>query len=84
MKHLNDIDHSIRYARKFGQIAVNRGFINIEQVNEALTEQMSLNSFGRLRPRKLIGEILFENGWITLQQIEIILKEISGDQRSVT
>lgn len=83
MEHLNDRDHSVRYAQKFGQIAINRGFINMDQVQEALTEQLSLNSFRRLRPRKLIGEILFENGWITLKQIEIILKEISGDQLSV-
>ncbi len=83
MKYFNDRDHAVRYARKFGQIAVNRGFINKDQVMEALTEQLSLHSFRRLRPHKLIGEILFENGWITLKQIEIVLEEISRDQNSV-
>ena len=82
MEHLNDRDHSVRYARKFGQIAIHKGFINMDQVKDALTEQVSLNSFKSLRPRKLIGEILFENGWITLKQIEIILEEIYGDQSS--
>ena len=83
MEYYNDKDHSVRYARKFGQIAINKGFINMDQVKEALTEQLSLNSFRRLRPRKLIGEILFENGWITLKQIEKVLEEISRDQSSV-
>ena len=80
MQYLNLEDSSIRYARKFGQIAIRKGFISKEQVQEALTEQLSLHSFQRLRPRKLIGEILFENGWITLEQIEIVLEEISEDQ----
>ncbi len=80
MENLNLKDESVRYARKFGQIAIRRGFINKEQVIEALTEQMSLNSFERLRPPKLIGEILFENGWITLEQVELVLEEISGDR----
>lgn len=84
MEYFNDRDHSVRYARKFGQVAVNRGFINKDQVMDALTEQMSLNSFRRLRPHKLIGEILFENGWITLKQIEIVLEEISPDQSNDT
>ncbi len=83
MGYFNDKDHAIRYARKFGHIAVNMGYINMEQVNDALTEQLSLNSFRRLRPRKLIGEILFENGWITLKQIEVVLEEISRDQGRV-
>ena len=83
MGYINDEDHSVRYAQKFGQIAVNRGFINMDQVKIALTEQLSLNSYRRLRPRKLIGEILFENGWITLKQIEVVLKEISRDPNNV-
>ena len=83
MKYMNDRDHAVRYAKKFGQIAVNRGFINKNQVRDALTEQLSLHTFRRLRPHKLIGEILFENGWITLKQIEIVLEEISRDQNSV-
>jgi len=83
MAYFNDRDVSVRYARKFGHIAVNMGFINMDQVKEALTEQLTINSFNRYRPRKLIGEILFENGWITLKQIERVLEEISRDQSGV-
>ncbi len=67
----------IKYAYRFGQIAINMGFVNEGQVDEALAKQIALNSSTRLRPQKFIGEILFENGWITFDQIEKVLKEIS-------
>ncbi|MBC8414090.1 MAG: hypothetical protein ISR96_05555 [Nitrospira sp.] len=74
----NRLDHctSVSYAFKFGQIAVTLGFVTQEQVSEALMEQLSLKSTDRLRPKKLIGEILFENGWITFRQIEQVLEEL--------
>jgi hypothetical protein len=77
MEYVGDRELAIRYARRFGHIAINMGFVNIEQVSEALTEQITSDSFTRLRPCKLIGEILFENGWITLKQIEKVVEEIS-------
>jgi hypothetical protein len=77
MEHYNNRELSIIYGRRFGQIAVNMGFVTIEQVKEALAEQIACNTFSLLRPRKLIGEILFEKGWITLHQIEKVLEDIS-------
>lgn len=77
MEYDNNGELSIAYGRRFGQIAVNMGFVTREQVKAALAEQITCNSFSRLRPRKLIGEILFENGWITLKQIEKVLEDIS-------
>jgi hypothetical protein len=82
MDYDDDRELAKRYARQFGQIAVSKGFVNAEQVESALAEQMSCNSFRRLRPRKLIGEILFENGWITLKQIEKVLEEIPEEESS--
>ena len=67
----------MRYASRFGGIAINKGFINEEQIEAALTEQVLCNSFIGCRQHKLLGEILFENGWMTLQQIEIVLEDIS-------
>lgn len=81
MEHDNDREIELKYAHRFGQIAVRLGFVSREQVKEALGEQISFNSFNRLRPRKLIGEILFENGWITLKQIEKVLEEISEEKK---
>lgn len=80
MEYNDDRELAIIYGRKFGQIAVKMGFVNIEQVQEALAEQLTCNSFTRLRPRKLIGEILFENGLINLKQIERVLAEISEER----
>ncbi len=60
---------------------MNMGFVNEEKVINALIEQIICDSFDRLGPRKLIGEILFENGWMTLQQIERVLEEILEDKQ---
>ncbi len=81
MENDNDRELEIRYARRFGQIAISMGFVNEKQVKKALAEQITGNSFARLRPRKLIGEILFENGWMTLKQIEKVLEEILEDKQ---
>ena len=76
MDHENDKDLEEKYALRFGQIATDKGFVTAEQVREALDEQLSNALSARLRPRKLIGEILFEKGWMTLKQIEAVLAEI--------
>jgi hypothetical protein len=81
MEYSSDRELSIRYAHRFGQIAVRMGFVNEEQVKEALTEQITYDSSSRLRPHKLIGEILFENRWLTLNQIEKVLEEITEDKQ---
>ncbi len=65
------------YAR-FGQIAVERGFVTKEQLNDSLREQRSYDPSIRLRPQRLIGEIFFEKGWINHKQIEIVLKQLSS------
>jgi hypothetical protein len=70
----------MRYANRFGTIAIRMGFVNAGQVKEALAEQTIYHSIARLRHHKLIGEILFENGWMTLNQVEHVLKEISDNQ----
>lgn len=80
MEHRDDMELSIIYGRRFGNIAVTKGFVSIEQVQEALAEQLTCNTFRRLRPRKLIGEILFEKGWMTLEQIEKVLGEITEEK----
>ena len=72
-----DSEAALCYARKFGQIAVRMGFISDDQVQAALREQIMLDSTSRLRPRKMIGEILFENGWMTLGQIESVLSRLT-------
>ena len=70
----------IQYAFRFGEIAVKMGFISVHQLRDALEEQISNEPYIRLRPRRLIGDIFLERGIMTLNQIEIVLEEISNNQ----
>lgn len=65
------------YALRFGEVAIKKGFITESQVQEALTEQISIEPSIRLRPKKLIGEILLEKGFMTHEQVLTVLKELS-------
>lgn len=56
---------------RFGEIAVEMGYITPEQLKEALSEQVD-NHF-TYKPYKLIGEIFIHKGWMTMKQIEIVL-----------
>ncbi len=78
----NNIDKGIsqKYCERFGIIAVNRGFINADQLKEAFTEQADDNLSDR--PHRLIGRIFFDKGWMTDKQIDLVLNELerlSGD-----
>ncbi len=58
------------YPPRFGRIAVDMGFVTREQVKEAIDEQIADDIANK--PRRLIGEIFFDKGWITHQQITIV------------
>jgi len=62
-----------RYALRFGEVAVEKGFVTASQMEEAFSEQVSNYPSTVLRPHKLIGEILLEKGWITFEQVLIVL-----------
>ncbi len=59
---------------RFGKIAVDMGFVTAKQLDEALSEQADddLSS----NPHRLIGSILLENGWMTKEQIDMVLNEL--------
>lgn len=59
---------------RFGQVAVELGYITPEQLKEALMEQVDDETAGR--PHRLIGSILCDREWITLGQRESILDRI--------
>ena len=73
LKDLNK-KSSLRYSR-FGQLAVKRGYVTKNQLNEALTEQVSNDPLHRLRSRRRLGEIFFERGWMDSRQIEAVLED---------
>ncbi len=56
---------------RFGEIAVDKGFVTEGQLKEALVEQVEDNLSNH--PHRLIGYILFENGWITNEQFDSVL-----------
>jgi hypothetical protein len=72
----NDIDKGIsaKYCNRFGVIAVDKGFVTADQLKEALTDQADDNLSNR--PHRLIGRIFFDKGWMTDEQIDIVLNEL--------
>ncbi len=69
-----DKDISKKYCSRFGVISVNKGFVTADQLKEALTDQADDNISGR--PHRLIGRIFFEKGWMTDEQIDMVLNEL--------
>ncbi len=59
------------YNSQFCRIAVDMRFVTAEQLTEALAEQAE-DSFSN-KPHRPIGNIFFKNGWITDEQIDIVL-----------
>jgi type IV pilus assembly protein PilB len=53
-------------ARKFGEIAIEEGFITQEQLGEALQRQRE--------DKRLIGQILVELGFLTTAQLDEIIQ----------
>ena len=62
------------YAYLFGQIAISKGFITRQQLDEALGEQIIHNV--KDDNCKLIGEILLEKRWMTQDQITMVLEAL--------
>lgn len=81
MRNYSEMDFAVHYALRFGEIAIRKGFITRQQLREALEEQLSNKSYLKLRPRKLIGEILCEHGYMIRAQIELVLKEMKRSKR---
>ncbi len=63
------------YNVRFGQIAIEKGFLTIAQLKEALSEQIHDEIYSN--KHRLIGSILFEKDLMTPQQIEVVLNELS-------
>ncbi len=56
---------------RFGKIAIDMRFVTAEQLTEALAEQAE-DSFSN-KPHRPIGKILFDHGWITIDEISFIV-----------
>jgi len=63
-----------KLCRRFGTIAVKKGFVSADQIKEAFIEQLD-DDLNR-REHRLIGTILFEKDLLTWDQVNIVLKEL--------
>jgi len=62
------------HCRRLGVIAVRKGIVSAEDVKAAVNEQIDDDINGR--EHRLLGTILYDNGFITEYQIEVVLQEL--------
>lgn len=62
---------SQKYCPRFGQIAVESGFISERQLAQALASQVRRELDGS--GHRLLGEILFEYEWMSAAQIDLVM-----------
>lgn len=62
------------YCPRFGQLAVELGFITPDQLKEAMQEQLDDDLSGR--PHRILGAIFFDKGWMTPQQVDLTLNRM--------
>ena len=62
------------FEKRFGKIAVDKGFITYDQLIEALSIQIEENVMHNAH--RLIGLILLDKGWIDSDQVKEVLLNI--------
>ena len=71
---------SDKYCARFGQTAVEMGFITEQQLKEALYCQVDENLSNQ--GHRLLGAILFEKEWLTSDQIEKVMNTLLKRMRT--
>lgn len=66
------------YYPRSGHLAVMLGFITLEQLKAAMNQQIDDDL--RNRPHRFLGEILLDEGWITYDELNIILDELYQEE----
>ncbi|MBN1833627.1 MAG: hypothetical protein JW896_16105 [Deltaproteobacteria bacterium] len=62
--------------KRFGTIAVEKGYITIDQLMDALEVQVRENLSGL--KHRLIGKILYDLGFLTIEQIQRVLASMGS------
>ncbi|PLX88647.1 MAG: hypothetical protein C0618_03810 [Desulfuromonas sp.] len=62
-----------RQCLRFGELALKMGYITPEQLSTALARQEQDN---RSNHHRVLGLILYDEGWMTTTQIEQVLKGV--------
>lgn len=65
---------SDKYCARFGQTAVEMGFITESQLKEALYCQVDENL--SVQGHRLLGAILFEKEWMTSDQVDMVMNTL--------
>jgi hypothetical protein len=60
-----------KFERRFGDVAISKGFITLEQLIDAMTIQVKDEA--TKASHRLIGEILVEMGTLSISQVEEVL-----------
>lgn len=66
--------NSIPFCSRFGTIAVELDYLSVEQLKQALEEQLDDDLNGR--PHRVLGAICFSLGWMTPEQISLVLNHM--------
>ena len=69
-----DKNVSQKYCYRFGKIAVQKKFINGDQLKEAIVDQLEDNLNNK--PHRLIGKILIDKDLMSLEQVDEVLNEL--------
>ena len=70
---------SDKYCPRFGQTAVEMGYITQAQLKEALCHQIEENLSNQ--EHRLLGTILFDREWLTSDQIEKVMNMLLQEMR---
>ena len=73
---------SDKYCPRFGQTAVEMGFITEAQLKEALCSQIEENLSNQ--EHRLLGAILFDKEWLTSDQVEKVMNALLKIMRQET
>ena len=73
---------SDKYCPRFGQTAVEMGFITEAQLKEALCSQIEENISNQ--EHRLLGAILFDKEWLTSDQVEKVMNALLKKMRQET
>ncbi|MBD5803784.1 hypothetical protein AZOA_32250 [Azoarcus sp. Aa7] len=79
MSRRNEIEPqgATKYCRRFGQLAMQLGYIDADHLAAALRRQREDAAAGR--PHRLVGAILFQEGTMSTEQIEETLRAVFRD-----
>jgi hypothetical protein len=68
--------------RRFGFIAIEKGFIKVDQLYEALIKQRAQET--GTAERRLLGVILKDMGYLSVSQIDEVLQVLESESRKNT